>query len=67
MSLIKKVDVANYFSSRKRKGIHAQRTVSQADATGYSGNNPVGWDLMRATQLRRRWIRKSLKARKRRP
>ncbi|MGO9435019.1 MAG: hypothetical protein ACLPH3_05995 [Terracidiphilus sp.] len=37
MSLIKKVDVANYFSSRKRKGIHAQRTVSQADATGYSG------------------------------
>jgi len=37
MVLIKKRDVESYFSSRKRKRIHAFRPVSQPDATGFSG------------------------------
>jgi hypothetical protein len=37
MSLIKKIDVKNHFSSRKRNGIHLYRPVSQPDATGFSG------------------------------
>lgn len=37
MSLIKKIDVKNYLSSRNRKGINLYRPTSQPDATGFSG------------------------------
>lgn len=37
MALIKKIDVKNYLSYRKRNGFRSNRTASQPDATGFSG------------------------------
>jgi hypothetical protein len=36
MSLIKKADVENYFSARRKKIVFPFGPVSQPDATGYS-------------------------------
>jgi hypothetical protein len=38
MSLIKKADVENYLSARRKKIVFPFGPVSQPDATGYSGN-----------------------------
>ena len=38
MSLIKKADVENYFSARRKKIVFPFGPVSQPDATGYSEN-----------------------------
>jgi len=38
MSLIKRADVENYFSARRKKIVFPFGPVSQPDATGYSGN-----------------------------
>jgi len=38
MSLIKKADVENYFSARRKKIVFPFGPVSQPDATGYSGS-----------------------------
>jgi len=40
VSLIKKVDVSNYLSGRRRKNVLPLRSKSQPDATGYSENDP---------------------------
>jgi len=37
MALIKKIDVKNYLSARKRNGLRPYRPASQPDATGFSG------------------------------
>jgi hypothetical protein len=37
MTLIKKCDVANYFSSRRQNRLRLHRAASQPDATGFSG------------------------------
>jgi len=42
MTLIKKADVKNHLSARRRTGIHLHRPESQPDATGFAEEETIG-------------------------